>query len=342
MQMSSWRSLRALRNVCGNDALKNVYLATTMWEKLATEAEGVEREGLLLEPKYWGDMAKKGCKIHRLQNNAKSALALVRRVIDGSRPIVLQIQRELVDEAKDFDETDAGRELKSELIREREKFQAEKEDMLRDLEEKRLWREETAKKLESLEEQVHKKNADIENLQSTFENAGKEITRERMQEKETYEMEKKALVKEIEMRRALDGEKQSWTEETEDALEELEDELKRKNIEIESMRFNLTQTAATNLRQDYDLGQAKRALTEEQEKYKGKLQRREDRMHSMKAEIEEKKEKLRAERERSAKEKKRGDEYRDKYYDMKARVDRREQTIAMLRSSNSSSSKYKH
>ncbi|KAI1743882.1 P-loop containing nucleoside triphosphate hydrolase protein [Xylaria scruposa] len=128
MQMSSWRSLRALRNVCGNDALKNVYLATTMWEKLATEAEGVEREGLLLEPKYWGDMAKKGCKIHRLQNNAKSALALVRRVIDGSRPIVLQIQRELVDEAKDFDETDAGRELKSELIREREKFQAEKED----------------------------------------------------------------------------------------------------------------------------------------------------------------------------------------------------------------------
>ncbi|KAI0102258.1 hypothetical protein GGR51DRAFT_293132 [Nemania sp. FL0031] len=87
MQMSSKRSLRALRNVCGTDALKNVYLATTMWEKLATEAEGIEREGLLLEPKHWGEMVKKGSKIHRLQNNQKSALELVRRVVDGSRPV---------------------------------------------------------------------------------------------------------------------------------------------------------------------------------------------------------------------------------------------------------------
>lgn len=61
---------------------------------------------------------------------------------------------------------------------------------------------------------------------------------------------------------------------------------------------------------------------------------------SLREDAEEKREKLRVERERTEKEKERGNEYRDKYYDMKPKVERRDQPIAMLRSS--SSSKYKH
>ncbi|KAI0471362.1 hypothetical protein F4859DRAFT_117496 [Xylaria cf. heliscus] len=212
--------------------------------------------------------------------------------------------------------------------------------MLRELEERRLWKEETDRKLESLEEMLRKKDTDIENLQSTLEQAGKEISPERMQEKERHEQERQALMEAVAMYEA-----QTWDDEGEDGLEELEDELKRKDLEIESMRFNLNQTAATKMRQDHDLVQAKRALTEEKDKFKGRLQRREDKIQSLKAEVDEKREKLRAERERTAKERKRGDEYRDKYYDMKARVDRRDQTISSLRGSGSgsgSSRKHRH
>ncbi|KAI1201686.1 hypothetical protein F5X97DRAFT_10803 [Nemania serpens] len=319
MQMSSWRSLRALKSVCGKDALRNVYLATTMWEKLASEAEGLEREARLLEPKYWGDMEKQGCKIQRLQNNASSASALVQRIIDGSQPMVLQIQRELVDEGKNLDETNAGRELKMEITREREKIQADKEDMRRDLEDAQLLKEEDAKKLQSLEEQVRKKDADIESLQST--------SQERRQEKARYMSEKQALIKEIETRRVLDDERELQAVETKDALEKLEEELHKKDQELKSMRFNLE---ATNSRQDHDLARAEKTLADEREKHKGETEQQSDTIKRLRAERDEMREALRAEKRRTAAEWRRGNDVTQWGQEGYAMVQQRDQTIALL------------
>lgn len=187
MPISSLRSIRALRNVCGADVLSNVHLAIIMWERLTLKAKGDQREEMLMEPGHWGDMIKKGCKVHCLENNPHSALDLVRYVLDNSFPVALKIQQEMVDEDRSFEETVAGRELYLELVRERERFEKEKAEILRELEESRAKKEQDIKALDHLLEQVSKKDRAMEKLKSDFD---RDITRERRLERNKYEREK--------------------------------------------------------------------------------------------------------------------------------------------------------
>ncbi|KAJ8118978.1 hypothetical protein ONZ43_g3888 [Nemania bipapillata] len=54
MSGNALRNLKMFQNLCGQTALPNVILATTMWEKVS-EAEGVRLETLLKnKEQYWG------------------------------------------------------------------------------------------------------------------------------------------------------------------------------------------------------------------------------------------------------------------------------------------------
>ena len=123
-----------------------------------------------------------------------------------------------------------------------------------------------------MEEQVRKRNADIDNLQSAVENAGKEMTQERIRQKETYEKERQALLKEIETKRALGDEKQSREDEAFEALGELEDEIERNHREIEMMRISLDHTNMLHA------GELQLAVAAEKLKYEHKTQRQEEKI----------------------------------------------------------------
>jgi hypothetical protein len=65
MQGSAKKNLFMFKKLCGNDALKNVILATTMWDRV-TEAEGTVRElELTSTPDFWGWMMSRGSKVLR-------------------------------------------------------------------------------------------------------------------------------------------------------------------------------------------------------------------------------------------------------------------------------------
>ncbi|KAG4443916.1 hypothetical protein IFR05_000556 [Cadophora sp. M221] len=105
MYGSALRQLRMFRRLCGKDALSNVLLVTTMWDTVRPEV-GTEREESL-RTEYWSTMLARESRMFRHTGDEESALAVVRALLPKPK-IVLQIQREMVDERKALADTAAG------------------------------------------------------------------------------------------------------------------------------------------------------------------------------------------------------------------------------------------
>ena len=100
------------QNLCGNDALKNVVLVTTMWDEVGEE-EGSNRE-TELSTTYWKSMIELGCRTSRFYNDTQSARDIVSQFQDARCAVLLQ--KELVELHLELRETSAGRILFSFLI----------------------------------------------------------------------------------------------------------------------------------------------------------------------------------------------------------------------------------
>ena len=106
------KHLKMFQNLCGDEALKNVVLVTTMWDEVGEE-EGSNRE-IELTAKYWNTMIELGCHTSRFYNNTESALDIVSQFQDARCTVLLQ--KELVDLHLELAETSAGRTLFSFLL----------------------------------------------------------------------------------------------------------------------------------------------------------------------------------------------------------------------------------
>ena len=150
MRGTAIRNNRMFRKLCGDEAFKNIILATTFWEDVS-EKDGERREEELCQTlDFWGDMVTKGAKIYRLYNNRQSGLELLEQ-ISGNSKVTLNSQDEMVNQRKSVSDTDAANQQKELLERaEREmegQRKAEKDRLLREARiaeierEKRLRRE---------------------------------------------------------------------------------------------------------------------------------------------------------------------------------------------------------
>jgi hypothetical protein len=133
------RNLTMFRSLCGDNAFKNVVLATTFWDELPDLAKGKAREKMLVEVSdWWGYMASRGSQVRRFLNSRESALDILAD-LTGLPEITLQIQEEMVNQGLEVGETTAGEALNQELAdltarfeRELEALQEEKEQARRE------------------------------------------------------------------------------------------------------------------------------------------------------------------------------------------------------------------
>jgi len=173
------------RELCGDTTLKNVVLVTNMWGEVSPDV-GEAREDEL-STNFFKPALDKGARMVRHDNTAHSAHDIVRMIMKN-RPVVLQIQRELVDEHKDIVDTAAGeavnRELNEQIKRHRVELRTIQEEMMQALKEKD---EETRQELEEetrkLEEQMEKIKKDSEGMASNYA-AEKERMESKMEEME--------------------------------------------------------------------------------------------------------------------------------------------------------------
>lgn len=116
-------NLRMFAKMVGEEALSKVVLATSRWNEVLKKehAENREKE---LRLHFWKDLVDKGSNIYRLDGHKDSALRVLDALLpgDGNQGKVLQIQRELVDELRSLDKTNAGQELLDSTQKQREQF----------------------------------------------------------------------------------------------------------------------------------------------------------------------------------------------------------------------------
>jgi len=108
------RNFRMFRSLCGENALKNVVIVTNMWGGVEPEVGNAREAELRSEDIFFKPALDKGAQMARHENTISSAETIIRLVLNN-HPLPLQIQKELVVEHKNIDETSAGQELSQEL-----------------------------------------------------------------------------------------------------------------------------------------------------------------------------------------------------------------------------------
>ena len=158
------------RELCGDTTLKNVVLVTNMWDDVSRDAgESREKE---LSTNFFKPALDKGARMTRHHNTEQSARDAVRMIMKN-RHVVLQIQRELVDERRDITRTSAGeiinRELNELIRRHQASLNEIQEGMRQALREKD---EETRQELEEekrqLQEEMRKIREDSDGMASNY------------------------------------------------------------------------------------------------------------------------------------------------------------------------------
>ena len=97
-------NLSMFEELCGPQALRNVVLTTTMWDK-ENQPIALQREGELRED-FWQPMLARGCQMARFHYTHQSAWAIIDGFdISARRP--MQVQEEIVDQKKNLRETAA-------------------------------------------------------------------------------------------------------------------------------------------------------------------------------------------------------------------------------------------
>ncbi len=99
------KAFEIFKRICGETALKNVMLITSMWSKM-DEDTGSRKEAELRK-RFWPYMLERGSKMSRFYDSRESAIALVSQLLN-SIPVVLTLQREIVDAGLKTKDTTAG------------------------------------------------------------------------------------------------------------------------------------------------------------------------------------------------------------------------------------------
>jgi hypothetical protein len=151
VQGSAYKNMRLFNQLCGAGALGNVILATSFWDQV-TESVGAKREHELQTSKdFWANMVAKGSEVVRLQVDRSVYLEVLERIAVKNK-VDLLVQREMVVQKKQAEETTVGQNIGSSEIREfeetveREK-KVEKERLQKKLEEGQKAHEENMNQL---------------------------------------------------------------------------------------------------------------------------------------------------------------------------------------------------
>jgi hypothetical protein len=122
MSGSAKGNLLLFKKLCGTHALRNVILATTMWNQVTLQ-EGAYREAVLTaSPEFWGWMIEQGTRVVRHTNDRESVLRLIGFLVNkGGSKVTLELQHQMVIEQKTFGQTDVGLWLQAVIAQEREK-----------------------------------------------------------------------------------------------------------------------------------------------------------------------------------------------------------------------------
>jgi F0F1-type ATP synthase membrane subunit b/b' len=166
MSGSPLKNLQMFGKLCGDGAIKNVVLATTMWSKVKPDVG--ERREKELEDKYWREMLNMGSQMMRFGDTFDTAWRMIDQVVmtaEDDKDNALLLQEELVDLNRRLSETEAGKTLYTKLL---ELLAQQKETI------NKLREEAKAEQNEQLAQELGAQYEEMQDaLQSTFDQLAK-------------------------------------------------------------------------------------------------------------------------------------------------------------------------
>jgi len=122
---SGTSTIQMFKELCGENGLSSVVLATTMWDAVPRE-KALEREGeLKTKEEFWGGLIQHGCRVLRQDDGVVSAARIIRHIVSRGKPTTLQIQEEIAS-GMSLNETGAGKVIEARL---EEQSRVHKEEM---------------------------------------------------------------------------------------------------------------------------------------------------------------------------------------------------------------------
>jgi chromosome condensin MukBEF ATPase and DNA-binding subunit MukB len=112
MTGSVLKNLEMFATLCGQKAMPNVIIATTMWGEV--KRENGERREQELKRDFWKGMVADGCRTERFKDSHDSAWHIIGNLAKKDRAPVL-LSHEIVDTHLRLNETQAGIALNKEL-----------------------------------------------------------------------------------------------------------------------------------------------------------------------------------------------------------------------------------
>jgi hypothetical protein len=109
----SMRLFRLVKGICGDEFLKNLVIATNMWS-LVNPKEGETREQDIRAERFFKTALDNGANLLRHDNTRESAHRILRTIFKNHW-MPLKIQRELVEDQSQLEDTTAGKELLSQM-----------------------------------------------------------------------------------------------------------------------------------------------------------------------------------------------------------------------------------
>ena len=201
----SSRNFKMFRELCGDSSLKNVILVTNMWGEVSKDVGEAREEELTTN--FFKSVLDKGAQLARHHNTAQSAYNIIRSIMKN-QPIILQIQRELVDEGKNIINTSAGeavnKELNEQMRRHEADLKAVQESMMEALKEKdEETRQEMEEETRKIQEQMEKIRMDSEGMASKYDEEKKRMQEEMDRVREEARQERQRV--EAEHKQQLDN-----------------------------------------------------------------------------------------------------------------------------------------
>jgi hypothetical protein len=120
------KNLEMFKKLTGEKNLKNVVLATSMWDKVSAE-EGQAREQEL-KGKFWKVLMVLGAQAVKYAGTLDSARHIA-QILMAKKPFYLQLQEEMGKDNKALRDTAAGQQIMLELVKMKEEHQREMANM---------------------------------------------------------------------------------------------------------------------------------------------------------------------------------------------------------------------
>lgn len=257
-------NLEMMKRLCGEHSLSAVWLATTMW-RLVPAVKGAAREQeLMSRDQFWGGLIHHGSSVLRHYDSEESAFAIIDRIIAKHQLVALRIQREMVEEQKTVEETDAGRYLRRNVLREQEKFRDRLDRSARELDEMLAAQE--AGDIENLLERQRGYQQKLDEKDKSLRSMRLDMERLKKQKAEEFAQREKDFAREKEMQDAkmqdLGKQVRQLQEQRESAIKQAEAAAASRSI-LDDANFQLMLQRDISAIKDIGLAIAERKAEEE-------------------------------------------------------------------------------